>query len=495
MASSFNLFYFLASLVVALLGWLVMWQKKQRQIDHALSNIPSPPGGLPIVGHALEMLTQPPWEVMENFARKYGTNSEVVKFRVFNDVYIVFANPDHFKRVFQTNFKNYQKDRERAYQPFLVLLGNGLVTSEGELWKKQRQLILSAFRVEILSDVVDIAKRAVDRLSEKLETFVGTSKAVEIDEEFRHLTLQVIGEAVLSLSAKESDDVFPRLYLPIINEANKRVWHPYRAYLPNPTYSSAVSELNKFMKDIIAKRWEERKTNTSDRKKDILDRLLDGVEEGTYGPDVQNQLCDELKTFILAGHETSSMMLTWAIFELARHPDALEKCRKEADECFGRDGEILFDNYSDKCTYALNCLKEAIRLYSIVPLVTRTVVNDDQIGEYLVPRGAKVVVPIRMVHHNPKFWPNPLEYQPERFFQELKHPYAFIPFIAGPRNCIGQHFSLLETKIVLSQLVRKYNFTITAQCADGKVHPFMIPICPRNGLWVHVSKRSEPSGS
>lgn len=179
------------------------------RIRAALADVPMAPGGNALVGHIIPMLTcvnrnKGAWDVMEEWMDSTGP---IVKYRILGTWGIVVRDPTSMKRIFQNAFKIYEKDLELSYRPFLPILGTGLVTADGQLWQDQRKLMGPALRVEVLDDVIAITHRAVDRLSAKLAQHVGSGKPVEIEEEFRLLTLQIIGEAVLSLAPEESDRV------------------------------------------------------------------------------------------------------------------------------------------------------------------------------------------------------------------------------------------------------------------------------------------------
>jgi cytochrome P450 len=158
-----------------------------------LRRIPSAPGGNPLLGHALALLRAPAsgkgaWDLIEEWANVKGN---ICRYRILGTHSVIVADPNALKRIFQTRFKNYVKDLRLSYHPFLPILGTGLVTADGELWQKQRLLMAPALRVDILDDIIPIAKRAVDRLGDKLEALRGTGTPVHLEEEFRLLTLQV----------------------------------------------------------------------------------------------------------------------------------------------------------------------------------------------------------------------------------------------------------------------------------------------------------------
>jgi beta-ring hydroxylase len=479
-----------------------------RKAQHQLAAVPVPPTSIPIpsLGHVIDLIKDAPWEVMERWCRNYGP---IVRFNFFNLNYLVIADVEVIKHVLATNLKNYKKDRA-SYSPFLPLLGTGLVTSEGHLWRRQRTLISGAFRVEILGEAAIIACQAAFRLIDKINRLIQKqtddiqSVTIEMGEEFRLLTLQVIGQAVLSLSPDESDKVFPSLYLPIVEEANKRTWYPFRAFLPTPSniaYQRSIKKLNDYVTSTIrarihahheatAKGNNENQQRFGQDKGDILDRIIEGAKDQKLDDEAVLQLRDEIKTFLFAGHETTSMMLTWTLFELVSNPGCMAKVLEEANSVFKPElgGSIPEYETLRGLSYTQNALKEALRKYAIVPVVTREAIEDDILGDFSIPKNTKVVLPIIAIHHNPELWPDPYAFKPERFDEPPVHPYAWLGFINGPRNCVGQHFALLEAKIVLALLLQHFHIGLSSK-TNGKKHPSKIPVCLLDGLHVTFKPR------
>jgi cytochrome P450 len=403
--------------------------------------------------------------------------------------YILVANPELLRRVMATNASNYKKDAI-TYAAFRPLLGNGLVTAEGELWKKQRAILGKVFRSEILTDVVRIADEAAQRLIEEIEPLAGTGTPYDFLPPLRRLTLEVIADAVLSLPPEITSKKLPDLYLPIVEEANLRTWNPVRAYLPtakNRQIDRCIAELDRFVTDIIVRR---KRDGNPTGKRDILDRMMQGqAESGEPWDDrAVGQLRDEVKTFLVAGHETSSMMLAWALFELTRHPAAMERVIAEANECFPH-GDLSPERALKGLEYSNAVLKETLREYSLVPAVTREAIEDDMLGPYFVPKGAKIVVAIDALHHDASLWPDPNEWRPERFLEPLPHPYAFQAFITGSRSCIGEQFSLIEGKVVLARLVQRFRF-LAASKDVGVRHPVTVPVVPDKPMHLYVEEHA-----
>lgn len=393
----------------------------------------------------------------------------------------------------QTRFKAYDKDLDFSYHPFLPILGSGLVTANGDHWQKQRLLMAPALRIDMLDAILPIAKRAVDRLAEKLEKHRGTSSPVDIEEEFRLLTLQVIGEAILSLPPEECDKVFPALYLPVMEESNKRVLAPWRFLYPITVlqYNSRVRKLNNYIIGIIRSRRAARAAGHPPPG-DILDRILTSVEERgeKWGAAIETQLCFEIKTFLLAGHETSAAMLTWSVYELSKNAEAFAKVQQEGAAA-ALEAATPSREAVDGMTWTLACLKESLRKYSVVPVVTRNMNSEDELCGYRVPKGAWIICHLQRVHH---LYEEPLEWRPQRFmpggeydqFDEDIRPYMFVPFIQGPRNCLGQYFALLEARVVLGALCQKFSYRLVDPATQGQTHPTIIPVGPVGGMQVYV---------
>jgi cytochrome P450 len=264
---------------------------------------------------------------------------------------------------------------------------------------------------------------------------------------------------------------------------------PFRSYLPTPgnfAFRRASDELDQFVTDLIERR--HREGNPTGRK-DILDRIIAGLEEAgvPWNAEAVAQLRDEVKTFLMAGHETSSMMLTWALYELVRHPHAMERTIAEANQTIPRGVPSSQEIALKGLEYTEAVLRESLRRYSLVPVVTREAVADDELGGFEIKKGSKIVVAIDAIHHDEKLWPDPTAFKPERFLQPLPHPYAFLAFLAGPRNCIGEHFSIIEAKLVLARLVQRFRFHVASK-EVGERHMFKAPVAPAQPMHLFVEE-------
>ena len=315
-----------------LLVLLISIYRQMRNLQKAQLNMPAVPSCIPILGSALDFLTNTPWDLMESWHRTYGS---IYSFKLLGRTCVSIEKPEFLKEVLQSKIQNVKKDSNFSYKPFLPILGTGIVTSEGSSWMKQRRKISSMLKVHILELIPDATLGAIQRLMKKMDKCASTGETIEIAEELRHLTLQVISECFLSLEAEESDNTFATMYLPIVEEANKRVWRPERSYMFFMPFfwrhTFGVRRLNNYVSKLIKERWNERKsfkegnTKEGQSKADILDRVLEHFAKENPGEDLDSnwirQLRDEFKTFMLAGHETSAAMMTWAFYELMKKDD------------------------------------------------------------------------------------------------------------------------------------------------------------------------------
>jgi cytochrome P450 len=308
-----------------------------------------PPQGraIPGLGQALNFLAYRPWDLIADWHAQYGP---IVCFPLLGSNMYSVASPLLLRAVLQSKIASVKKDVQNVMKTFLVILGTGIVTSEDDAWMKQRLKMSQPLRNDVLEMIPRQTLVAVQRLMAEWDDAARRGESVAVGSSLRHLTLQVISGTFLSLSAEESDSTFAKMYLPIVDESNARVWHPYRSYLfVLPAFWRQiynVHRLNAYVSKLIRDRRQLRFKERSSaphraRNADILDRVLDAYEKecgigATIPEDQIRQLRDEMKTFMLAGHETSAAMMTWAIYELLGHADLMEQIDAEGRKVFGQ---------------------------------------------------------------------------------------------------------------------------------------------------------------
>ncbi len=351
----------------------------------------------------------------------------------------------------------------------------------------------------------------------------------------------MISSALLGISQEESDSHFAKMYLPIVTEMNKRVWNPFRDYaffLPSWwRYRATLKALDSYVSDIILSIW--REGGHSSRTSEMMKKVMDGATMGKPGSsnisssDLR-QMISEVKTFILAGHETSASMINYTMVEAIRRKDILQRIlgeldnasplsrllfkrkkyishcsylthhyflfplvlnfnltSEEAEEVWGgwKEGEPLPD--VSRLVFTEACLKETLRRYSTVPTIVKVAACDTVLGCHAIPKGTGIVILSQGVHMRPDLWPEPEKYDPNRFLGPGKiEPYTFLAFSEGPRVCLGQHFSLTESKIVVSLLFRKFRFEFNMDKELAfKRDPRVVPVTPKYGTHLMVYNR------
>jgi cytochrome P450 len=325
---------------------------------------------LPFLGHAITMLRHRPWDLLASWHRRCG--SPLICFRLLGTTMFSVASTELCRAVLQSRIAHVKKDTANTMKPFLGILGTGIVTSEDEAWWKQRLKMSVPLRRDVLRVIPRQTVGAVHRLVlRRLDGAALGGTPVGIGSALRRLTLQVISGSFLSLSPEESDCTFAKFYLPIVEESNQRVWHPYRTYcflLPSFwSYHYNVRRLNEYVSTLIRNRWKLRRQERSsdrpvERQQDVLDMMLDVYEKerSDLTDEWVRQLRDELKTFMLAGHETSAAMMTWTLYELMHKPDLMERVSQEADRAFENafdEQNLLQQERLSTLTLSEACLK------------------------------------------------------------------------------------------------------------------------------------------
>lgn len=349
------------TVIGALVLWNVIywWRRATMAKRYGMPVMNNPPQGmsLPFLGQAINFLRFRPWDLMANWHKMYGP---IVCFPLLGATMFSIGSPALMKIVLQSKIAAVKKDVRNVMKPFLVILGTGIVTSEDESWMKQRLKMSHPLRRDVLEIIPHQTLLAVQRLMAVMDKACETGEPIPVGSSLRHLTLQVISGTFLSLSAEESDSTFAEMYLPIVEESNLRVWYPYRSYLfMTPAFWKQIfytRRLNNYVSKLIRQRWQlrrkEAEVGSMDREEDILDLVLkvcekDFPDANVLPESVVMQLRDEMKTFMLAGHETSAAMMTWAIYELVGNVALMNRVAEEGRRVFGTMPDLVSASCSD----------------------------------------------------------------------------------------------------------------------------------------------------
>ena len=391
---------------------------------------------------------------------------------------IVTIDPVVIQHVLKTNSENYHKS-EIQKKRMGHFLGKGLLTTEGEPWRTQRRLIQSGFerkQLEVLSTIMQ------DSLADSLQDFDKQARIgpVDIYPLMMKITFAMVGKSLFGARLKEEDIELISLAISTVQEFMVR--QTIQPYL-NPWF--AVSgELRRHeelrgsafgvLLDYIQRRRKEAPGH------DLLQILMDARYSDGHGMSDDLVLSESMQ-LLVAGHETSSNALSWLLYLLSSRPDCIDRVRQEFDAVLGERPL----SYSDvpKFEFTTQVIMEALRLYPPFWMVDRMALADDRAGDVAIPRGSTVVVFIYGVQHSPQYWENPESFDPERFAkvnEKLHTPFAHLPFGAGPRGCIGGNYAMLQMLMILSVLLRRYDFSLVpGQAIEARP---MVILRPEHGI-------------
>lgn len=369
---------------------------------------------------------------------------------------------------------NINIEKKFPYNFLKPLLKEGLLTSNGEKWRMRRKLLTPSFHFRILEDFQPILNKNAKILVRVLRDFDG--QAIDATSFMSRCSLDVLCETALGvrLNSMKNEDC---AYLQGIQKIGKifayRIVRPwlwpdkifYRTKKGIET-KTVMNIINDFAIKIIRKRktelkeiFLEKEENSilSNGKLGLLDLLLTQEKEGKIS---ENDILEEVNAFMFAGHDTTAYALSWVLYLLGIHLDIQTKVLEEIDFIFGDDFDRDISMEDIKEMKYLECvIKESLRLFPSVPLFSRNLSEDTKFDNYTIPKGTTCIIFTYLLHRNPYSFFDPNTFNPDRFLPENskgRHPYSFIPFSAGSRNCIGQRLALMEEKIILSHLLRNY---------------------------------------
>ncbi|XP_064097710.1 cytochrome P450 4C1-like [Macrobrachium nipponense] len=413
-------------------------------------------------------------------------------------------------------------DKAEAYKFLHPWLGTGLLTSTGEKWQSRRKLLTPAFHFKILEDFVDVFNGQCNTLIRKLgEKADGTT--FDIFPYITRCALDIICETAMGciVSAQEdTDSEYVRTLTKLgrlIRERVSKLWLSIPFVFKLLGYAKKQKEylaiVHGFTQKAIVERrafrekqksCESQKENSPDpsteqdeivfkgKKKLLafLDLLLEYSNDGQVLTDEEIQ--EEVDTFMFEGHDTTATSINWVLYFMGYYPEIQEKVYEELTSVLGDPDQPLTMADIRELNYLDRCIKESLRLYPSVPFVGRRLSEDIVVDNYRVPAGTDIQIPPYTLHRDPEQFPNPQIFDPDRFLPEnckKRHPYAYIPFSAGPRNCIGQKFAMMEEKVILSKILRNFRVESTTRREDLVVSADLI-VRPEHGNFVKLYPRS-----
>jgi cytochrome P450 len=390
---------------------------------------------------------------MRESAKQYG---DIVQFRVGLSHFYLLNHPDYVHEVLVNQADKFYKTRV-VKQVLNRTFGNGLVTSDGDFHKRQRQLVqpsLHPRRIETYAQVM------VDHTLRMLDTWQ-TNQVVDIQREMTNLTLGIVAETLFGANVAETADQVATALTSVVEILNKKLGAVIRApsWLPTP-HNLEERAASKTLDTILMRIIEERKAAGTD-KGDFISMLLLAADEASGQKMTDKQVHDEAMTLFLGGHETTTIVLTWVWYLLSQHPNVEAKVLDEMNTVLG--GRLPTPADLPHLKYTTQVIHEVMRLYPPLWLFNREAVDEVIIDGYRIRKGETVYILPYMLHHDARFFEQPERFMPERFTEgnEKQIPrYAYLPFGGGPRVCVGQSFAMTEIKLILATVLPRFQFSL-----------------------------------
>jgi enediyne biosynthesis protein E7 len=354
----------------------------------------------------------------------------------------VINHPDDVKRVLVSNHKNYTKGM--GLDRVKILLGNGIMTSEGELWKRQRYMMQPAFHRRVITEFSKLIDACNDRFIAKWEAQAARGELVNITDDMSELTLEIVLLSIFGTDLERLEKEFGSNPFDIVTKETAR----------DLKFAYRFRQLAKLVGALARRRREENSEHF-----DFLQMLMDARDKETGNAMTERELVDEAMTLIVAGHETTASGLNWCWYLLSQNSQAERQLHAEIDACSFAEPSL---SEMETLTYTKNVVDEALRLYPPGWLLSRRPIAPDVLSGHEIPAGTDVLFSPYLLHRHPRYWKEPDTFRPERFdaAHESERPrFAYMPFAAGPRHCIGETMALYEMYMHLYKVARRYRLT------------------------------------
>lgn len=447
------------------------------------SILPPGPKGQFFIGN-LRDLRQRPLEFMEECVATYG---DVTHFQIANIHAYLLNHPDMVEDVLVTNNRNFIKPK--LLRDTAEVFGNGLLTSDGDYWLRQRRLAAPAFHRQRIASygtvMSEFSEDAIDRWI--------PGETIDVHHELMRTTLEIVTKALFGTEVSVDDTAKVGYALEIMLErfVDRISLLRFIQKLPTPRnlrFRKALSMLDEIIYRIIETGRREKKVGD-----DLLSMLLSARDDdGSSMSD--KQVRDEVVTLFLAGHETTAISLSWTFYLLSLNPDVDAKLEEELDRVL--DGRLPTLDDLPRLEYTARVVKESMRIYPPAWRVGREAIEDCEIAGYPIPAGAQLIMSQWTLHRDARYFENPMKFDPDRWtpeFESALPKFAYFPFGGGPRRCIGDQFAVMEAALVLATIARRYRLAVVPD------HPIVywpsITLRPRHGMRVVVHKRGTRSAN
>lgn len=403
-------------------------------------------------------------------------------FARFGNIYRIFApsrgvynyvinHPADIKRVLLTNHRNYTKGE--GMDRVKILLGNGIMTSEGEFWRRQRRMMQPGFHRRVIDRFAQLIHAVNETFAARWAARSAAGEPINLTDDVSELTLEIVlgsifGDDLARLESQLGVNPFEV----VAKEQNRDLKFAFR-----------FRSLTKLVGELI-----ERRRRLPEEHFDFLAMLMSARDRENGAPMSDKEMIDEVLTLIVAGHETTASALVWTWYLVSRHPEAGERLAAEASAACA-DGPLGLEA-AESLTFCAQVIKEALRLYPPGWLFTRRTIEADELGGFPIAPRTDVFISPYLLHRHPDFWSEPEEFRPERFAgpdAEERHRFAYVPFSVGPRHCIGENLALFEMLVHLAHMSRRFRLR---RADDAPVElEAQINLRPRSNLMMMVDMR------
>ncbi|XP_023108141.2 cytochrome P450 4V2 isoform X1 [Felis catus] len=495
-----------ATLLLSLLQMVARCASQWQQ----MRGLPTLPGCYPLVGHTLMMKPEGKefFQQLICYTEEYR-HFPVLKLWLGPVPLLAIYNAENVEVILSSSS---QIDKSCVYKFLEPWLGLGLLTSTGNKWRSRRKLLTPTFHFTILEDFLDVMNEQANVLVNKLERHVNQ----EAFNCFFYITLcalDIICETAMgkNIGAQSNDDSeyvhaiyrmsdlisrrmrMPWLWLDFLFFMCKEGWeHKRNLKILHNFTNKVISERAKELKRDEEHRSGDKDSSPSKNKRRAFLDLLLNVTDDEGNKLSHEEVREEVDTFMFEGHDTTAAAINWSLYLLGSYPEVQKHVDSELEEVFGKSDRPATVEDLKKLRYLECVIKESLRLFPSVPLFARNLTEDCEVAGYKIVKGAQAIIVPYALHRDPRYFPNPEEFQPERFFPENsqgRHPFAYVPFSAGPRNCIGQKFATMEEKVVLSCILRHFWVESNQKREELGLAGELI-LRPTSGIWIKLTRRN-----
>lgn len=442
---------------------------------------PLVPGGLPLLGSALALRKHGLMPLLRASQKELG---DVFRLRVgMKDNYVV-ASPEAAAHILQQNAKNYTKSR--SYQRLAFMLGKGLFTTEGELWRRQRSTAQPFFQRQVINDLAGTMSKVAEARMMAWQQALRRGQEIDVKYECKALNLQLISAGIFGVHLAEDGVALGRATNALSEYVERRRWMLLPIPSEVPTPRNVIARYNRWCVDRVADRYTE-----SERERGgggLISMLIEARDAQGERFFDEDQVRDQIVTLLVAGYETTAAALAWTMYQMARHPEVAARVREEVDSVLGQRLPLPED--LAKLSYLGMVLNESMRIHPPAWVLGRRSIEADTFGGFSIPPDAPIGIYPFMIHRHPDFWSRPDEFNPENFTPAAvaaRPKLAFMPFGAGTRICIGDHLATLELRMCLAMFVQRFDISVPSNY-EAKPNPF-ITLMPPDRMPLRVRPR------